>query len=223
MKYKFCFISIIGTIVFFSCKKIQSSNPSIQRENDVKTVENNCYEYNSLQHQDSFKKTGRIKQKKDDFSHSHLDLSNRGITSIPDLSHYKNIISLDLSHNKLENINFDRLPKGLQNINFSHNLLSGNLRIEKRFCNKLINLNFSHNQITSVNISCQLNRLDLSYNDINKINLNTTKLIYLDVSNNKNLSNVVDFNPNSIKIIKQKNISVDKPLVFSLSTIKPLH
>ena len=69
----------------------------------------------------------------------------------------------------------------------------------------------------------KLKILDLSYNDINKINLNTTKLNYLDVSNNKNLSNVVDFNPNSIKIIKQKNISVDKPLVFSLSTIKPLH
>lgn len=59
------------------------------------------------------------------------DLSGQGLDSIPDLSRRK-ITNLNLSHNKLAwKFSIKQLPKTLQSLNLSHNML-GTLPKEKR-------------------------------------------------------------------------------------------
>ena len=76
---------------------------------------------------------------------TELNLSNKGLTKLPDLSIYPNLQTLDCSYNELTSLN--NLPIGLQILNCSYNQLKSldNLPIglQKLHC-------FS-NQLTSLN------------------------------------------------------------------------
>lgn len=209
-------------ILALSCKKHSETDKVLYNRNALtekqKKVENHIH---NLDERNVF--STKEDMRVIDSNSTSIDLSNKNLKKIPDLSKYDKIYSIDLSNNKIENLDLDKLPEGLRKINISHNKLIGNLRIEKNKCKKIEELNLSFNNLSSINISCPILKLDLSTNDIRKINLNTTKLKYLDVSNNKNLSNIVDFDPKSIKTLKQEGILVDSALIFSLSKISPLN
>ncbi len=51
-----------------------------------------------------------------------LDLSNKNLTKIPDLSIYPNLIKLNISKNKIKNL--DNLPQSLQILNCGYNKIT---------------------------------------------------------------------------------------------------
>jgi hypothetical protein len=58
---------------------------------------------------------------------------------------------------------------------------------------------------------CNLKRINLSNNDLIKLYINCDDIQYLNVENNKNFSNIVDFDI-KIDTIIRKNIKNDLPL-----------
>ena len=56
-----------------------------------------------------------------------LDLSNKGLYKLPDLSIYPNLQTLDCSNNKLTSL--DNLPIGLQELNCSNNPFNYNFEL----------------------------------------------------------------------------------------------
>ncbi len=165
----------------------------------------------------------------------YYNLSNDSISTFPNLSSYT-IKSLNLSHNQLDNILIDYLPKGIVKFDVSYNKLSGVLRliqdeIEKKNIDvpaqmKLYKqetfkeLNVSHNNLKGVNIAFSLRKLIVSYNDITYMNFNQGSIEYIDISNNSHLSNIVVFDPNKVDTIIRNNITNDKKLIYSVRLIK---
>ncbi len=96
---------------------------------------------------------------------AYCDLSNDNIRRFPNLSAYT-IKSLNLSHNQLDTIILNHLPKGLVKLDLSYNCFKNriNLRIDPQYLlsfkdrEKLYNksllreINLSHNQIKEVRI-----------------------------------------------------------------------
>ena len=60
----------------------------------------------------------------DDLKITTLDLSNRKLTNLPDLSKYTNLVKLDISCNDIINLdNIDYFPPNLEILNCSNNEL----------------------------------------------------------------------------------------------------
>jgi len=158
----------------------------------------------------------------------YYDLSNDSIADFPNLSDYT-IKSLNLSHNQLDTVIVDYLPREIVTLNLSNNLLRNILRLNfdhKKELNldekiklyektTIREIDFSHNRLTGISISFPLRKIVVSHNDITYVEFNHGNIEYLDISNNPNLSNVIQFDPYMIDTIIRHNIANDKELVPS--------
>lgn len=141
-----------------------------------------------------------------------LDLSNKGLKKIPDLSKC-NIKYLNLSNNKIKYYDNDLLPKSLIELNLSHNSLKGFVKVKT----SLDRLNLSHNKIDSIIVyECIKDYVDISYNHLKHVEFNCFMEGYtsvLDISNNKNLDNRVHFIIEVFKKIIHNNIKNNEPII----------
>ena len=149
----------------------------------------------------------------------YLFIAENSLTELPDLSEYKNLQVIDVSHNKLTKIT--KLPSSLIELTCKHNLLAelpneSNMNIIRLDCafnklsnlpnyNKLINLICCNNDISIINNYPNLERLICNDNKIIKIE-KLINLKYLDCSNNDitelpiNMNNLIDLIINKTKI-----------------------
>lgn len=202
---------IILLLACFSCKKNTSDNTiDLSRKNII--VDENNY---------SIKLIDSLLLLKNDTIIS-LDLSKKKLTEFPDLSRFY-IQNLDLSENSIDSITESYLPKnGLQRLNISKNNLKS-FSLAKKCYSNLVSLDLSNNYLSYVYIKCAGSRLDISNNNLEKLHLikfKNKRINYLNVSNNINFSNVVEFNIKLIDTIIHKNISNNKDLISSWSLIK---
>ena len=139
----------------------------------------------------------------------HFDLSNDSLYFFPDLSNFT-IQSLDLSHNQIDTIIIRYLPKGIERLNVSFNLLryfsgvrwcwdnfSEYIRDRDRV-SSLTELNLSNNNLTGEFTSAYspIERLNVSHNDLVGIALDCFtcptssgwQIDYLNISHNSQLS-----------------------------------
>lgn len=152
------------------------------------------------------------------------DLSNDSIREFPDLSEYT-IKSLDLSHNEIDTLNADFLPKGIEKLDVSYNRLMDNLRFEvdtnyipldeyikRSDSTTLREINLSHNKLKLIYIGFPLRKIIVSYNDVEHLDFYHKNIEYVDISYNPNLSNEVSFDPNTIDTVIYNNIANNKKL-----------
>ena len=138
----------------------------------------------------------------------HLDLSNDSINFFPNLSS-RTIKSLDLSHNQIDTFIIGFLPKGIERLNLSFNLLRhfdiGGLRVRDRNrVSALTELNLSNNNLTGWFTATQapIRKLNLSHNDLTGVfftcficareNSGIWRVNYFNISHNPRLSSVLD-------------------------------
>ena len=145
----------------------------------------------------------------------HYDLSNDSLTEFPDLSRYV-IASLDLSLNQLDTIIPERLPLGIERLDMSHNRLEGSLRIRWKSMPTLEELNLSFNSLESISVDEELCRLIVPYNRLKKIEFDQSRMRFLDISFNLELSEKVKFNPARIDTVVRKGVANGKPLKFMM-------
>lgn len=147
-----------------------------------------------------------------------LDLSNKDLTEFPDLSKYE-IKNLDLSGNKIKKIKLEFFPSGIYEINLSDNYLNDSLEILDNKTLKIIDL--SKNNLTYVYVLNCIKNLNVANNDLEDLyfncSLSENSMDTLDVSNNKDLNNVLRFNPKAFKTVIRENIKNDKELIWSLN------
>lgn len=148
----------------------------------------------------------------------YYDLSNDNIENFPNLSAFT-IKSLDLSHNLLDTINPLFLPKGLEKLNLSHNLYCGFILIRKNTIPYLKELDMSHNALNRIDIAPPLYRINVSYNDLNVIDLNHKDIQYLDISYNSDISERVSFEPLWIDTLVRDGVADGKRLLGPLTDI----
>ncbi|CAM4086554.1 MULTISPECIES: hypothetical protein [Flavobacterium] len=179
---------------------------------------------------------------------NHLDLSNKKLNTLPDLSIYK-IESMNLSFNNLDTIPLSKLPLSLKKLKCTNNNLKkfictnykmSPIKVLIPYHNSDLNLeeiDLSFNQLNAVTIktiadkanskNIKLRRVILSNNTIEYLGLNDN-LEYLDVSNNPNLPSEVNFTIKTIDTLLQKNntnklktkvIPKPGPIICSLETI----
>lgn len=144
------------------------------------------------------------------------DLSNDSLTTFPDLSDYS-IKSLDLSHNLLDTIIINNLPKELERLNLSYNQYKGDLQIEETTIPYLKEIDMSHNDLKGIYISEPLYRILLSYNDLTIACFNHKNLCYLDVSYNCNMPSEVCFEPTEIDTVVRDGVAEGKRLLGPIS------
>lgn len=142
------------------------------------------------------------------------DLSNDSIWEFPDLSEYT-IKSLDLSHNEIDTFIVDFLPKSIEKLNLSYNLLRKVITPEIKPYNNLKEIDISYNQISTVYIAEPIRKINASHNDLNNISFSHRNIEYVDISYNSHLSNVVGFDPYKIDTVIFNNIANDKKLKFA--------
>jgi len=148
----------------------------------------------------------------------YYDLSNDNIENFPNLSAFT-IKSLDLSHNLLDTINPLFLPKGLEKLNLSHNLYCGFILIKKNTIPYLKELDMSHNALNRIDIAPPLYRINVSYNDLDNIDMNHKNLQYLDISYNSDISERVSFEPLWIDTLVRDGVADGKRLLGLLTDI----
>lgn len=148
----------------------------------------------------------------------YYDLSNDNIENFPNLSAFT-IKSLDLSHNLLDTINPLFLPKGLEKLNLSHNLYCGFILIKKNTIPYLKELDMSHNALNRIDIAPPLYRINVSYNDLDNIDMNHKNLQYLDISYNSDISERVSFEPLWIDTLVRDGVADGKRLLGPLTDI----
>ncbi len=159
-----------------------------------------------------------------------LNLSSNKIKNIPDMSSL-GIRHLDLSHNAIASMSVDCIPKELYSLDLSYNLLKSTFRLvlDMDFNHKyedsaelyreykLRDINVSHNDLTFFEIGIPVQKINLSYNDLNDLDFNYENISYLDLSNNHHLSNDVLLAPEKIDTILHDNISNKKEMVSILT------
>lgn len=151
----------------------------------------------------------------------YYDLSNDFLLTFPDLSGYT-IRELNLSHNYLDTLNENFLPKGLKVLDLSYNYLRS---IAFDF-KGLEELYLSHNYMNFFYTSFFIDRIDISHNNLRYFLLNWSykfyygfwkneegkRMSYLNISYNPNLSNEVLFVPSMIDTIIHDHIANQKKL-----------
>ncbi len=155
----------------------------------------------------------------------NYDLSNDSIKEFPNLSEYR-IKSLNLSHNSLDTLIVDYLPKEIISINLSHNKLSNTLILNSGVLDSLAfkfreisyseatikEIDLSYNLIEELISFYKLRKLIISHNNLKYLDLSSSQLEYLDISYNPNLNNVFSFPLSKIDTIKRIGISNNKEL-----------
>jgi|GEM_PF-5717328 len=158
-----------------------------------------------------------------------LDLSHQQLKKLPDLSKYK-IARLTISYNKLDTLPLNFLPKNLKKLICTHNKIR-NFRsyqyigAPNKYDNSDLNLeeiDLSHNRLRSFHYTvrhqrlhlkeCQLKSANLSDNDLRYVSINCGNTRFLNLTNNKDLSNVFDFNILGIDTVLRDNIKNKLPL-----------
>lgn len=185
---KLLFIILAG--VFFSCKNTQPQEKEVKQE--IKKIS----------------KLETLYSLPKDSIYDFYDLSNDSIKEFPDLSEYS-IKMLDLSNNQIDSLVIKRLPKNIEDLNVSNNKFKGEVSIDL----SLKKMNFSHNKITSFYSGKHIAKIILSHNKLEKVIFNYFDFDFLDISQNPNLSNRVDFYPNRIDTIIYHNIANKKKLI----------
>lgn len=147
----------------------------------------------------------------------HYDLSNDNITEFPDLSSFS-IKSLNLSKNQLDTFIICYLPKGIEKLNLSFNLLKDTLYVEKEIPT-LIELNLSNNSLTGFfSLKSPIKKLNLSHNNLANIRFwfydscKPHRAEYVDISHNTQLSSAVGMPVDYIDTIVYDNIGDDNPI-----------
>lgn len=200
-KYIFCLL-LFPTIIFLSCNSFYSKD---SRKIDTQEIVSRLSTNDTI---------------------NLLDLSNQNLKEIPDLSNYK-IRKLDISNNNLDSLLISNLPSFLCELDASNNNISNKLnfisvgndekKLKTNTSRYLKKINLSHNRIEGITFYMHESEIDsiiLSNNNLTELNLylKSKKINYLDISFNKNFSNIITFNPNHIKTIKAKNIANSEKL-----------
>ena len=160
-------------------------------------------------------KLERLYRIRSDSVMKHYDLSNDSLTAFPDLSRYV-IASLDLSLNQLDTIIPERLPLGIERLDMSHNHLKGSLWIRWKSMPTLEELNLSYNSLENISVDEELCRLIVPYNRLKNIEFDQSRMRFLDISFNLELSEKVKFNPARIDTVVRKGVANGKPLEFMM-------
>ena len=153
-----------------------------------------------------------------------LDLSNKGLDSIPNLSKKNEIFNLDLSGNNISFWDEKKLPPNVNKLNLSHNKITKDVKISSKVLTSLNYIDLSHNNIEKFySYSYSLDTIKVNNNNIRQLLIfnskqaaSEKKISYLDISENKYLSNALDFPPSNVKSIKRNGISNDEELYFKL-------
>jgi len=88
--------------------------------------------------------------------------------------------------------------------------------------NNLKSFNYTVRHISLHLSSCDLKRVNLSNNNLNYLSVNCDNVEYLNISNNKSLSNVFDFNISSIDTVLRSNIKNNLPLQMRILSPIPI-
>ena len=200
MKRKIKYISLlIGVVLFTYC----NSNSKNKSENAISTKA-------TVSKKDG---AGILEKLKPGDSLPELDLSSQGLTAMPDLSPFF-IRKLNLSNNKISHFEPEKFPKSVEIIDLKSNDLSKiimNYRDSLLLNLKKINLSF--NKLEKVILSNNPEEIIVSNNKLTYLNFGHRNIKYLDISNNPNMPNVSDFDPDMIATVKRDNISTDAPLI----------
>lgn len=141
----------------------------------------------------------------------NLDLSGKELTEVPDLSKLE-IVNLDLSNNRLSSIDYNKLPKNLNSLDLSNNIINGKFHIKSDSNINIDTLNISHNNLEYIAVDVPIYKLDVSHNDATIVSFDHSNIEYLDISYNKKHSNLTEFDPYLIKTIIREGIANDEPL-----------
>jgi len=144
----------------------------------------------------------------------HLDLSYNKIENIEPMHNFYELVILNLSHNQINDIS--KLNMKCSHIYLSHNKITDIKSLS------LINpytINISNNlisDISSLNLTRYCNKLDLSYNLLSSFNFNNIKYVRnLNISGNK-LSGVLNiYNPEELSTLKRENLCREIDLSFN--------
>lgn len=165
----------------------------------------------------------------------NLDLSNKGLTTIPyclfSLIEKNEPYLISLKGNKIEDIpsDFNELCKYTKELDFSHNRISS---IGKNFFEdskgadktRVVKMNLSFNKIKELPFNLQfdyrLKSLNLSYNKLKGFDLcwRENSLEYLDLSHNQ-LENFILDTFEYLKVLKINNNNIQNKLSFDLKKV----
>ncbi|GAB6024281.1 TOLL-like receptor [Chamberlinius hualienensis] len=142
----------------------------------------------------------------------HLNFLNLSHNQITDLNKsyifLSRVLTLDLSHNQLKEIDYSNIPKGLLTLLLRGNLIT-DLRLNSFYNSlELTFIDLSRNKLQNVsgtNLSPNLEVIDLSYNEIKKLEISK--------SNVKNLKDI-NLTNNSLSILIETNLDAD---IFNLT------
>jgi Leucine-rich repeat (LRR) protein len=142
-----------------------------------------------------------------------IDLSNKGITSIPDLSRFINLQQLDCSYNKL--ITLPKLNSTLQQLDCSHNDLSSLPELNIN----LLHLDCSDNNLTSLpELNENLYQLVCSDNNLTSLPRLNKNLLRLNCSNNY-LTSLPELNENLWELVCSYNNITSLPDLKKLNSL----
>lgn len=153
-----------------------------------------------------------------------LDLSNRGLKSIPDFSKKKNITTINLSNNFISEWDEKKLPVSVKRINLSNNSINGEVKLSQKSLPNLRCINFSNNKIERFySYSFSIDSIIINNNNLKRLlifnsleSFSKRKISFLDISQNADFSNALDFPPDNVKFIKHDNIKNNKDLYFKI-------
>ncbi|MFD2915495.1 leucine-rich repeat domain-containing protein [Psychroserpens luteus] len=138
-----------------------------------------------------------------------LNISSKNLTEFPDLSSYE-IHSLNVSNNKIKSIPQTKLPKKLRTLIANNNGIT-NFKLSNSI-DALEKIDLSNNELDTFYVYKGSNKIILNNNNLVYVKFFGNNINYLDISNNPNLNNVVDFFPRGIDTILRNNILNKKPL-----------
>ena len=203
MKIKHQFWLLFIIVIFFNCKNLNNESELLDINIREKSINDNTP--NKSVNWDSILSIRN--------TITDLDLSDQNLVSIPNLSSLK-IYNLDLSNNNLDSLNTSYLPSTLIELNLSKNNLIYFKHKHKQ--HNLEYLNLSFNNIENV-FMWQIPRsyLDLSNNELKYFSFIRTYGFNptLDVSNNEEFDNLVNFSPKVFDTILRENIKNNKPFI----------
>jgi Leucine-rich repeat (LRR) protein len=121
-----------------------------------------------------------------------LDLSNQGLSQVPDLSDYPNLSILLLNDNNLTDVGI--LPSTLTELYLQNNKIQSLIFVPP----SLIKLNILNNRLRTIVIPETMTHLNASFNGIRDINNLPKSVLSLCAKSNMNLE--VEFFTNSIDV-----------------------
>ena len=128
------------------------------------------------------------------------------------------MVYYDLSNDNIEN--FPNLSAfTIKSLDLSHNLYCGFILIRKNTIPYLKELDISHNALNRIDIAPPLYRINVSYNDLDVIDLNHKNIQYLDISYNSDISERVSFEPLWIDTLVRDGVADGKRLLGPLTDI----